>query len=184
MKITKNTPESAVLDLAKECRRCGNCCRHGSGILVKDDLKNIAGFLGISDEELKKKYLEEIELYNKKFLRPKLRKEEKNKIKNLFKKQIPIKPYGECVFHDGKKGCIIHDVKPLQCRIGNCNENGEDLSTWFLLNYVIDFNDPEAVRQFNIYLKTGGRTIPGGEIENLVDKEKLRKILSYDILMQ
>ncbi len=90
------------------------------------------------------------------------------------------KPYGPCVFFDD--GCKIHTVKPLECRIGNCSEYGEELSIWFMLNYQVNVSDPESVRQYAIYLKTRP-TIPGGKLEELVpDKEKLGKILDFRIL--
>jgi hypothetical protein len=52
-----------------------------------------------------------------------------------------------------------------------------------MVNNVVDANDAESVRQYAQYIKSGGKTIPGAELGNLVpDKEKLRKILSYEIL--
>ena len=41
----------------------------------------------------------------------------------------------------------------------------------------------ESVRQFAQYLKAGGKTLPGGELNDLVpDKKQLREILSYERL--
>ncbi len=166
--ITKTTPLKDILELGRECKRAANCCRHGSGALAGDDLKNISGFLKITEKELKKEYLEEIEKFNTKRLRPKLKREGK--------------PYGPCVFLDGKD-CKIHHVKPLECKVGNCSKNGEKLSLWFMLNYFVNKNDPESIRQFSSYLKTGGKTLPGGKLEELVpEKNRLKKILSYKIL--
>ena len=52
-----------------------------------------------------------------------------------------------------------------------------------MVKHAVDANDAESVRQYAQYLKSGGKTIPGAELENLVpDKERLRKILSYEIL--
>lgn len=171
--ITKNTPLKEVLKLAAPCRcnACDNGCKYGSGSLVGDDAKNIAGFLGISEQDLKKGFLEEIELFNKKVLRPKLiRKDNKS--------------YGRCVFFDDKKGCIIHPVKPLECKTSiQCKDYGEELSIWFMVNYVIDADNPESIRQYAQYIKSGGKIIPGAKLEELVpDNERLRKILSYEIL--
>ena len=166
--IIKKTPLDEILKLGHSCRQCAHCCSHGSGFLDGEDLKNIAGFLGIREEEVKEKYLEEKELFNTKKLRPKL-------ITNG-------KPYGRCIFLDDNK-CKIHEVKPLQCRVGNCNENSEGLSIWFMLNYLVDKDDPESIRQYAAYLKSGGKTIPGGKLEEFVpDKEKLKKILSFEQL--
>ena len=52
-----------------------------------------------------------------------------------------------------------------------------------MVNHIIDANDAESVRQYAQYIKSGGKVIPGAELENLVpDKNKLKKILSYEIL--
>ena len=166
-------PLRDVLKIAAPCR-CNSCnhgCRYGSGFLAEDDAKNIASFLKISEEELKKEFLEEKDMFNKKMLRPKLLKQEG-------------KPYGQCVFYSDKKGCAIHAAKPLECKTSiGCKEEGEELSVWFMVNYIIDSKDPESIRQYAQYIKSGGRLIKGAELEKLVpDKEKLRKILSYEIL--
>ena len=143
----------------------------GSGSLVGDDAKNIAKLLGISEEELKKGFLEEIELFNKKLLKPKLMREKS-------------KPYGKCIFYDDEKGCTIHDVKPMECKTSiSCKDYGEELSIWFMVNHAVDANDAESIRQYAQYIKSGGKVIPGASLKDLVpDKEKLRKILKYEIL--
>lgn len=166
MKITKETPLKEILELGKTCSQKNNCCKYGSGCLIGDDLRNIAGFLGISEEKLRKEYLEETERFNTRLLRPKLIR--KNR------------PYGRCIFFDGN-GCKIHEVKPLECRVGNCSKQGEALSKWFMLNYCVNANDPESIRQYAIYLKTN-KTLKGGALEELVPKEKLEKILNFEVL--
>jgi len=169
MIIKKDTPLEKVKALAEKCDKCGHCCQYSSGFLADDDKKNIAKFLGITEEELEKKYLEEFEKFNKKRLRPKLLRDGKQ--------------YGVCVFYDKSVGCKIHEVKPLQCKLGNCKEHGEELSIWFLLNYFVNDDDPESIRQYNEYIKSGGKVIPGGKLDELVpDREKLKKILKFDIL--
>lgn len=171
--ITKDTPLKEVLSLAApcQCNSCNHGCKFGSGALAGDDIKNISGFLKIPEEQLKKDYLEEKELFNKKILKPRL-KREKNKV------------HGQCVFYDEAKGCTIHEVKPLECKTSiQCRDYGEDLSIWFMVNHILDLNDPESIRQYSQYIKSGGKVIPGAELENLVpDKNKLKKILSYEIL--
>lgn len=165
--IAKNTKLSDVLKIGEKCDKCGHCCRHGAGALFGDDIKSIAKFLGITEDELREKHLEEIEKFNTKLHRPKTKKNSK--------------PYGVCVFYNN--GCTIQPVKPLECRTGNCSEHGEQLSLWFMLNHFVNPNDPESVRQYATYLKSGGKTLPGGELEEIVpDKKKLRKILSYEVL--
>lgn len=171
--IHKNTPLKEVLKLAApcQCNACSHGCKFGSGTLIGDDAKNIAKFLGVSEETLNKGFLDEIELFNKKLLRPKLIKEKNN-------------PYGRCIFFDDSKGCTVHEVKPLECRTSiGCKDYGEELSVWFMVNHVVDPNDAESIRQYAKYIRSGGKLIEGGRIEQLVpDKEKLRKMLSYEIL--
>lgn len=120
------------------------------------------------EREVKEKYLEEKGLFNTKLLRPKLK--------------TTNKPYGECIFLENKR-CKIHKVKPLQCKVGNCGRDGEMLSIWFMLNYLVNKDDPESIRQYADYLKSGGKIIPGGKLEELVpDKEKLKEILNFEQL--
>ncbi|MBW2965815.1 hypothetical protein KY342_01785, partial [Candidatus Woesearchaeota archaeon] len=121
-----------------------------------------------TEKELQEKYLEEKELFNTKLSRP------KPKTNN--------KPYGECAFLSDKK-CKIHQVKPLQCKVGNCSEYGEELTVWFDLNYFVNEDDPQSIREWKLYLDSGGKTIKGGELKDLVpDKKILKKILSYEVL--
>jgi len=165
--ITKSTPLAKVLELGKECKKCGHCCKHGTGFLAGDDAKKIAKFLGITEKELEEKYLEPVTKFNTTLFRPKSIKGKK--------------PYGVCVFYD--KECTIHKVKPLQCKIGNCNKYGEELSVWFDLNYFANENDPQSIREWKVYLDSGGKNIPGGKLKELVpNPKKLKKILSYEVL--
>ena len=168
-KITKNTQLIEVLKLAApcQCHKCNSGCTFGSGLLAKDDAKRIAEYLSISEKEVKEKYFEEVEHFNKPMLRPKA-------IKNG-------KPYGHCIFFDNK--CAIHEVKPLQCKTSmQCKDYGEDLAKWFMVNYIIEPSDPESMRQYALYLKTHA-ALEGAELHELVtDKEKLRKMLSFELL--
>ena len=171
--ISKNTPLKEVLQLASPCRcdACNHGCRLGSGKLAGDDLKHIAKFLNISEKELISNHLEEVELFNKKIFKPRLlRKDGKN--------------YGQCVFYDETSGCTIHEVKPLECKTSiQCKDYGEELSIWFMVNHVLDAGDPESIRQYAQYLKSGGKTIKLAELKDIVpDQQKLNKILSYEIL--
>jgi len=168
MLISKKTPKEIVLKLGKECKKCGNCCKYTSGFLVDDDILKIARFLRTTTDELKEKYLEEHEKFNTKILRPKLIK--------------GTRPYGKCIFYNEQVGCTIHEVKPLHCKIGNCNTYGDDLNQWFMLNYFVNPDDPESIRQWKIFL-TQNKPIPGGSLNELVpDENKLKKILNYEIL--
>jgi|TARA_B100001971_G_C18005374_1_gene439505 Fe-S-cluster containining protein len=166
--ITKSTPLKEVIKLGKVCHQKNNCCKYGSGCLVKGDVERIAKFLDITVKELKDKYLEDVEKFNTKLFRPRL----------LRKKD---RPYGKCIFLN-EQGCKIHEVKPLECRIGNCGTHGEELSKWFMINYLINSDDPESVRQYAIFAKSN-KTLKGGELENIVpDKKKLKEILEFRIL--
>ena len=170
--LTKSTPVEEVLKLSNPCK-CESCtvgCRHGSGFLVKEDIPRIAKFMGITEEVLKKDFLEEVEKFNTKKYRPKILR--KNK------------PYGKCIFFDDEIGCKVHEVKPLECKISmGCKDFGENLSLWFMLNHFVNKDDAESVRQYASYLKTSGKTLRGAELKDLVpDKEKLKKILSLEIL--
>ena len=170
--LAKNTPLKEVLKLAHpcECNACSNGCKYGSGFLADEDIPRIAKYLGVTKEVLKKDFLEEVEKFNTKKLRPKILRKNRQ--------------YGKCIFFDEKSRCKIHDVKPLECKISmGCKEYGEQLSIWFMLNHFVNENDAESIRQFAEYLKSGGKTLEGGKLEYLVpDKEKLRKILSFEIL--
>ncbi len=167
--ITKSTPLSKVLRLGKECRKCGHCCQHGTGFLVKEDIPKIAKHQGITEKELIKNCLEPVTKFNTTLYRP-------FSVKNK-------KPFGVCIFYNTDKGCIIHDVKPLQCKVGNCSEYGEELSVWFDLNHFVNENDPQSIREWNLYLDSGGKNIPGGTLKELVPNEKaLKKILNYEVL--
>ena len=165
--IEKDSPQETVMELARECRKCANCCKVDSGYLVNDDLRRISEYLGITEDKLSDDYLEEFEKFNTTLSKPKIVRKGK--------------PYGKCIFLiDGL--CSIHEVKPLYCRLVNCGPLNREMIIWFDLNYFVDVNDPESIRQYAFYLKHGP-TIKGGELRDLVpDEEKLNKILSYDIL--
>ncbi|MBN1503000.1 YkgJ family cysteine cluster protein [Candidatus Woesearchaeota archaeon] len=171
--IHKNTPLKNILELGEPCRceRCENACKFGSGFLVEEDLERIAKFLKISQDKLKEKYLESQEKFHTTLWKPKT-----NKKDNL--------PFGQCVFFNPKKGCSIHEVKPLECRVAmNCKDYGEELIIWFHLNYFLNPNDPESIRQYATYLKSGGKTLVGAQLEELVpDQKELGKILKYEKL--
>jgi Fe-S-cluster containining protein len=163
--LTKATPKEYVLKLGK-CEQCGHCCKYGAGYVLQEDIKRISSFLGILEDAFKTAFLEETEHFNTKV----------HKMKTEKKKG---KPYGSCVFFQEGNACMIHDAKPFHCRIGTCSEHGEQVSIWFMLNYLVNPNDPESVRQYSAYLKTHP-TIPGGALHELVpDKEKLAQMLDY-----
>jgi len=169
--LAKDTPVHEVLNLSNPCK-CEACtvgCEHGSGFLVEGDIPRIAKFMNLPEDVLKKEFLEEVEKFNTKRFRPRIIRKDK--------------PYGKCIFFDEEIGCKVHEVKPLECKISmGCKDYGEQLSLWFMLNHFVNKDDAESIRQFASYLKTGGKTLEGAELKDLVpDKEKLRKILNFEI---
>jgi Fe-S-cluster containining protein len=165
--ITKETPVSTIMKFGRQCSMDGKCCEYGGGFVIKEDIPRIAKVLGIGENQFKAAYLDPIIRFNTPGFKLKSKK--------------TAKPYGPCVFHDSQK-CRIHDVKPLHCKVGTCGEYGEHISHWFTLNYYVNPDDPQSLREWEAYIKTH-ETIPGGEVESLVpDKEALKKIRSYEKL--
>lgn len=123
IKITKDMSKEEALKLATCPEQCGNCCLYGSGYVLDDEIKELAKALKMSEEDFTAKYLEDSLFKSKRF----------RIIRELDR------PYGRCVFYEGK--CTIHEIKPLHCRIGSCNEHGEELSIWFRLNYLKEKED-------------------------------------------
>lgn len=173
LQISKLTPKEKILKLAEiNCteKKCTHCCEFGSGYLLPEDIPRIAKYLHLNEEEFKKTHLETVTLFNTRLYRPKT---ENNG-----------KPYGKCIFLNSEEGCTIHGIKPFHCKVGSCNEYGEQISRWFMLNYAVNPNDPESIRQWAVYLKTHP-TIPGGNLLDIVpDEEKLKKILDYEDIKQ
>jgi Fe-S-cluster containining protein len=169
MIIARQTPVRIMRELGKECRKCGSCCSHGTGIVIEEDLPRMAKFLNISVDKLKSDYLEETEMFNTRAW----------KLKQIKGK----KPFGPCVFLGKGKECDIHVAKPFHCSIANCSEYAEQAIQWFYLNYLVNASDPESVRQWASYLKHREFVIEGGQLEDLVpDRERLKKILNYGIV--
>lgn len=163
--ITRKTPLREVFKMGRQCMKCGHCCVNGSGFLAEHDIKNIAEYLAMSREELIDECLEAVTLFNTTHYRPVLVQNGKLR---------------RCIFFNDWIGCTIHDVKPVQCRVGNCSEHGEELSVWFKLNFFVNPDNAESVRQWAVYLESGGSNIPGGELHELVhDPVKLIRILNY-----
>jgi Fe-S-cluster containining protein len=157
-RISAKTKDEEALSLSSCPNKCGHCCQYGSGYVLLDEIKNLAMNFKITEEEFKSKYLMP-SLY-KKAMKFKIKKKEG-------------KPYGSCIFYEGT--CTIHGIKPLHCRIGTCNEHGQDLSTWFMINHLIDPNDENEVMEYITFLKFGNN-IPGCEVENIVSQSVLKKL--------
>lgn len=149
---------------------CGGCCRYGSGIVLEHEIPGIAAHLRQDIKEFKERFLEEVEFFNTKAWRFRTIKDHD-------------RPYGPCIFLDGNL-CKIHSAKPLHCRVGTCDkEVGDLIHAWFMTTHFVNAKDPESVRQYHAYIKTGGLVVPGAELERLVpNRTRLRHILEYKIL--
>lgn len=170
IRITKATPKSVIEEIGKECDRCNNCCKYDAGIVLEEDIPRIAKHLNMNNQDFKEKHLIPHERFNKACYKPRQEKEKG-------------KPYGRCTFLDEQKGCMIHDVKPLHCKVCSAkSKNGEAITQWFALNYLVDKDDAESVRQWSIFLQYN-TPIPGGKLEELVpDKARLKSMLNYGML--
>ena len=149
MKIKYDTAKEQVLKLVHpcKCRKCENPCSYGSGAFIGDEAEKLAEFLKITKKEAEEKYLEKIEKFNTTLWRPKVERKE-----GL--------PFGKCIFFDSEKGCTIHQVKPTECRLAmGCKDYGEELSLWFMHNYIVNEGDGKSMEEFNVYLKSGGKTL-------------------------
>jgi Fe-S-cluster containining protein len=168
MTITKDTPLKNILEIGAKCNKCGSCCSFGSGFVLDSELSKIAASLNMDKERFKKECAEEQEIFHTPLFKFRTKKQEN-------------KPYGKCMFLQPDNLCQIQSVKPLHCRIGNCAEHGDDLHTWFILNHCLNAFDPESIRQYNSYIKTGGRVLKGAELKTIFpEKKKLKTILSYE----
>jgi Fe-S-cluster containining protein len=159
--IRRSTPKNVIEQLSGPPDKEDQTCQYGSGVLIKEDLPDIAAHLGVTEDELKKKYLREVTKFNTTLYRPKLKSE----------------PYGQCVFHDKIDGCSIHEVKPYQCKIATRNHHGEKIIEWFDVNFFVNPKDATSLREWHQRTKFK-KTIPGASVEELVpDKEKRERVL-------
>lgn len=160
--INFHTSKEKVLSLGHPCRcpKCENPCKFGSGALAKGDLKRLAKFLGLSEKQTKKKYLEEIKKFNTTLLRPKILRQND-------------KPYGKCIFYEPEIGCKVHKAKPTECKVAmGCKDYGKELITWFHLRNYLNPDDPESLREYKIYVESGGHVLEGAELEKFKVDEK------------
>ena len=96
------------------CTQCGNCCSGDPGYVwaTKEEVRRIAEFLGRPDGRLVKTHLRRVGLHY----------------------SLTEKPGGDCIFltrENGKTGCSIYPVRPLQCRIWPFwSQNLRSAETW------------------------------------------------------
>ncbi len=129
----------------------------------------MADAFGVPRNEFQKEFLTEHELFNTRCY--KLKEEKKLN-----------KPYGKCAFYDEeKKCCMLGPAKPLICKVGGLQgAYAHDIALWYTLNYFVNPDDPQSIRDWATYLQTHP-TLPGGELHELIpDKTRLAKILSYE----
>ncbi|MEM7260477.1 MAG: YkgJ family cysteine cluster protein [Planctomycetota bacterium] len=75
------------------CTQCGKCCRVEGYVWVDAEaVREIAAYLGLSDEEFGKRYVRRVKRRH----------------------SLIEKPNLECIFWDN--GCTIYPVRPVQCR--------------------------------------------------------------------
>ncbi len=173
--ITKLTSKDRIMKIVKSPQRPGKACEMTSGLIHEDELPHLAKELDLSIEQLKENLLDVHNYYNKNMHKPKLDKHpEKEHL-----------PYGKCVFlhkSDDSHNCRFGDKKPLHCKLSTDKKHGHKIHNWYLLNHVVDIEDPESIRQWASYLKSHP-TIPGGKLNDLVpNKEKLEQILKYELV--
>jgi len=170
--ISTKTPKEIMIEIGKECQSCGHCCRFGAGYVIDEDIPRIAKHLGIAEDDFIKTYLVEQKRLNSKAY----------KLKTV--KTNSRKRYGRCMFFDEERKCLIHDVKPLYCRIATCADKKGEALQWFDLNMLLNLEDPESIRQWNELLKTL-EPITGAMLEEIVPDPELRlKILTYEIFSE
>jgi Fe-S-cluster containining protein len=92
------------------CEQCGTCCR-GAGYVWLDlpTIAAIAEYLKLSPEDFTRKYVRRVGT----------------------RLSLIEKPNYDCIVWDEQKGCIIYEVRPLQCRtFPFWHENLESPDAW------------------------------------------------------
>ncbi len=174
MLISKDTPIDEVLKIENPNPYAH--CKFASGYVLDEEIKDIAHFLGITEEELKREYLEKTERFGKEMFRVKQDK------KKIFSDEGKIElPNGKCVFYDERFGCLLGDKRPLFCKLPNHPLLSKDLIEWFDINFVIDPDDPKTLKEWEGYVKMKSDVIPGGELESIIPKERLDEIRNKNI---
>ncbi|MBD3259167.1 hypothetical protein GF371_00890 [Candidatus Woesearchaeota archaeon] len=171
MEITTNTTKEELIKKGHCEKQCGHCCKRASGIVLPQEVKRIAKRLNMKEEEFKNKHLEPHERFHTTHHRIK----QKRRHPNIS---------GPCTFLGPSGKCRIHYAKPLYCKITTCQAHGHDAVVWFNLQYFVNPEDPQSIREWAEYLKHG-KNIKGGELHKLVpDRRKLRWMLEYGDLQE
>ncbi len=177
MLISKQTPKEEVLKISEKTKQNFEHCKFSSGYVLEEEIKEIAEFLKLDEQELREKCLDSTERFGKKIFRI---KQDKKTLK-LDKEEVEL-PHGKCIFYDERFGCLLNEKRPLFCKLSNHPLLAKDLIEWFDLNFIIDSEDPTTLREWQVYLDINKDVIPGGKLEEVVPKEKLNKIINNKII--
>lgn len=176
--VTRLTPKEKILEMVGQSARPGKICNNSPGFIHEGELEDIATEMDISIGRLKETLLRPVQMYGKTLHKPKHEVNMRRVGDKLIGTEYEM-PYGPCVFldsnSDGHK-CRIENAKPLHCKLAK--EGAADkFHAWYVLNHAIDAENPTAIRQWAVHLRTHP-TIPGGELHDLVpDRKKLADIL-------
>lgn len=162
--IDKKMKPEEILAIVEREPKSHEPCKYSSGYITEEDLTNLAHYMRITESELKEAYLEEVERFNTKAHRPKLIKKGK--------------PYGQCIFlKEGK--CSIENVKPFHCRITNQGKTSEEVQQWFDLNFFVNPNDDNSLREY-VQASKVREVIKGGKIDEIIPQYKAKKIMESE----
>ena len=165
--INYYSSDEKIMKLVHPCRcnKCENPCKFGSGAFIKGEISKSAKLMGLKKKKFEKEYTEELTKFNTTLRRPKILREDD-------------KPYGKCIFYEEDVGCKIHQAKPYECKVAmGCKSYGEELITWFDLKFFLNPEDKESLRQYKIYVESGGHVLDGAQLEHF--KEKIKELDDY-----
>ncbi len=102
------------------CEKCAGACRRDPGRLVPADVKKIAAFLSLSEEELLARHLVRIPAKGRDRHVHSLAPAKIKAARFLAAPGSVVPGYyseerGRCVFLSPEGSCLIHEVKPFEC---------------------------------------------------------------------
>ena len=97
------------------CSQCGNCCSGGPGFvwISRREIAKLAGFLGISRQELIDKYCRKV---GRQFALREVKHPRHGGYDCIFIKEIPAAPSNDANPTHAKRICTVYEARPLQCR--------------------------------------------------------------------
>jgi Fe-S-cluster containining protein len=105
------------------CSGCVACCKQQPGSLVLADWQRIKDKLGLSEKEMRGKFVASKGSLVHNFLTGVTRRI--GTIVPRYRKKL-----GRCVFLDANDRCEIHDVAPFGCSYFDTHMDGHDRSQW------------------------------------------------------